>query len=192
MSDLISREKAYEVLTDYYHQRTPIQHQALREALDMVPSAELQPTCNKLATSCNQLATDYIRREDAIEALRRAEALTKAFGYHNVIDTIRELPTADIDLSDYSDRLWRKAYDQGRADAEPRWIPVSERLPEEEDYHDFWEFPDGAVLWCKDTGEIGIGWYYKLSNNWSDLWDNAVRNIVAWMPLPEPWKGGAE
>lgn len=29
------------------------------------------------------------------EALRRAEALTNAFGYHNVIDTIRELPTAE-------------------------------------------------------------------------------------------------
>ena len=29
------------------------------------------------------------------EALRRAEALIKAFGYHDVIDTIRELPTAE-------------------------------------------------------------------------------------------------
>lgn len=60
---LISRKKAYEVLTDYYHQRTEIQHIALREALDRVPSA-------------------------------------------------------DIDLSDYSDRLWRKAYEQGKADAQ--------------------------------------------------------------------------
>ena len=61
--DLISREKAYKVLTEYYHQRTEIQHIALREALDMVP-------------------------------------------------------IADIDLSVYSDRLWRNAYEQGKADAE--------------------------------------------------------------------------
>lgn len=40
MSDLISRQKAYEVLTEYYHHRTIIQHEALREALDKVPSAE--------------------------------------------------------------------------------------------------------------------------------------------------------
>lgn len=37
---------------------------------------------------------DLISRQDAIEALRRAEALTRAFGYHNVIETIRELPSA--------------------------------------------------------------------------------------------------
>lgn len=38
--------------------------------------------------------SDLIRREDAIDALKRAEAITKAFGYHNVIETIRELPSA--------------------------------------------------------------------------------------------------
>lgn len=37
--------------------------------------------------------SDYIDRQAAIEALRRAEALTRAFGYHNVIETIRELPS---------------------------------------------------------------------------------------------------
>lgn len=41
--DLISREKAYEVLTEYYHHKTEMQHKALREALDMVPSAQPEP-----------------------------------------------------------------------------------------------------------------------------------------------------
>ena len=41
-----------------------------------------------------------ISRQDAIEALRRAEALTRAFGYHNVIDTIRELPSAERSMTD--------------------------------------------------------------------------------------------
>lgn len=36
---------------------------------------------------------DLISRQAAIEALKRAEALTKAFGYHNVIETIRDLPS---------------------------------------------------------------------------------------------------
>lgn len=39
--------------------------------------------------------SDLIDRQKAIEALRRAEALTLAFGYHNIIDTIRELPTIE-------------------------------------------------------------------------------------------------
>lgn len=37
----------------------------------------------------------YIDADKTIEALRRAEALTRAFGYHNVIETVREMPTAD-------------------------------------------------------------------------------------------------
>lgn len=61
--DLISKQTAYKVLSEYYHHKTEMQHKALREALDMVPPV-------------------------------------------------------DIDLSDYSDRLWRKAYEQGKADAE--------------------------------------------------------------------------
>lgn len=40
-------------------------------------------------------SSDTISRQAAIDALKRAEALTKAFGYHNVIDTIRELPSAE-------------------------------------------------------------------------------------------------
>ena len=60
--DLISRKKAYEVLTEYYHHKTEMQHKALREALNMVPSAELQPTCNQLATDC-------ISRQAAINAI---------------------------------------------------------------------------------------------------------------------------
>ena len=37
---LIDADKAYEILTDYYHQKTYIQHLALKEALDRVPTIE--------------------------------------------------------------------------------------------------------------------------------------------------------
>lgn len=40
MSDLISRQAAYEALSEYYHHKTEMQHKALREALGMVPSAQ--------------------------------------------------------------------------------------------------------------------------------------------------------
>ena len=39
-SDLISREKAFDVLSEYYHHRLESQHFALKEALSRVPSAE--------------------------------------------------------------------------------------------------------------------------------------------------------
>ena len=37
----IEVNKAFEVLTDYYHQRTEIQHLALKEALDRIPTADV-------------------------------------------------------------------------------------------------------------------------------------------------------
>lgn len=40
MDDLISRQAAYEVLSEYYHHRTDVQHEGLREALGRVPSAQ--------------------------------------------------------------------------------------------------------------------------------------------------------
>ena len=40
MKDLISRNDAYNTLTEYYHHTTEIQHMALREALERVPSAQ--------------------------------------------------------------------------------------------------------------------------------------------------------
>lgn len=40
MSDYISREAAYSVLTEYYHHSTPIQNEALKEALSRVPDAD--------------------------------------------------------------------------------------------------------------------------------------------------------
>lgn len=41
-NDLISRQAAYETLSEYYHHKTEMQHEALREALGSVPSAQPQ------------------------------------------------------------------------------------------------------------------------------------------------------
>lgn len=40
MNDSISRQDAYNTLTEYYHHRTETQHEALKEALERVPDAE--------------------------------------------------------------------------------------------------------------------------------------------------------
>lgn len=37
---LIDANEVYKVLTDYYHQRTEIQHKALKEAIERVPTVE--------------------------------------------------------------------------------------------------------------------------------------------------------
>ena len=74
---------------------------------------------------------------------------------------------------------------------EPRWIPTSERLPEEKDYSRCAENYDGAVYWCTDKGVIGIGWYYEDTKSWAwldDTFPDHWGKVVAWIPLPKPYK----
>lgn len=40
MARLIDAEEAYKVLTDYYHHKTEIQHDALKEAIERVPTVD--------------------------------------------------------------------------------------------------------------------------------------------------------
>lgn len=41
--------------------------------------------------------TDLISRQAAIDAIKRAEALVRAFGYHNAVEAIREVPTIEAE-----------------------------------------------------------------------------------------------
>ena len=69
----------------------------------------------------------------------------------------------------------------------PRWIPVMKRLPEE----------DTDVLITGENGEVDIArWKY---DSWTEddvvVWEGSGYSYidpVAWMPLPEPWKGGED
>lgn len=57
-----------------------------------------------------------------------------------------------------------------------RWIPVSERLPE-----------DGEVVWLWDGNNLGMGYYLVLTRQFMDR-DTPLRQIkpTHWMPLPNP------
>ena len=63
-----------------------------------------------------------------------------------------------------------------------RWIPVSERLPD----------VDVEVLTTTDWSDVLIAWLGK-GGAWETeelILDND--EILAWMPLPEPYKGGIQ
>ena len=61
---------------------------------------------------------------------------------------------------------------------EPHWIPCSERLP---DMHD-------EVL-VTARGEVSIAWLY-VDGKWrsNDMPQPMFKDIIAWMPLPEPMR----
>ena len=82
-----------------------------------------------------------------------------------------------------------------------RWIPVSERLPEEHLCNDGYIEPSDYVLVWGDHGNYGVSRYWgnrrsKLESpntykDWVDL-DWVVQKPIAWIPLPEPYKAESE
>lgn len=67
---------------------------------------------------------------------------------------------------------------------EPKWIPVRERLPEDEQF---------VLVTYKTTDRIHVCQYHEdgSRNQWYSLNDmcRAHNNVVlAWMPLPEPYR----
>lgn len=68
------------------------------------------------------------------------------------------------------------------AQPEPRWIPVTERLPED---------TQNIIVTRSDDGTTDFG-QYNADKNWcvnDGYWPNAF-DFIAWMPLPEPYKDG--
>lgn len=61
------------------------------------------------------------------------------------------------------------------------WIPVTERLPKES---------DGKVL-ITVSGKVETGEYSEFSTTWfkGDMNGVGGDDPIAWMPLPEPWRG---
>lgn len=66
------------------------------------------------------------------------------------------------------------------------WIPVSERLPERQDSKNTFL---RMYLVCSERGVVHMG-FRDEEGIWRTIHGNRIYNEVAWMPLPEPYKGG--
>lgn len=86
-----------------------------------------------------------------------------------VIDVINKIDWQSID--------WQAVAEQS---VQNQWIPVSERLPEPE---------VEVIVTDRETTETYSSWY--LGNGYWEC-DNGTYNnrIIAWMPLPKPYKEG--
>lgn len=75
---------------------------------------------------------------------------------------------------------------------EKRWIPCSERLPEEEK-NKYWICTDTEYQCsCRWTNDNPF-WNGKTSDwHWSIFDIPQYSKVVAWMPLPKPWRGEKE
>lgn len=60
-----------------------------------------------------------------------------------------------------------------------KWIPCSERLPED----------NTDVIVCFYSGIVTEMRYWK-NGNFQGIYEHTTKSIVAWMPLPEPYREG--
>ena len=95
-----------------------------------------------------------------------------------------------IDIGADLQRAFDEGYEKGKADRPQEWIPCSERLPK---YYDEYlvtlESPQMLIIGIAEYEPdemlvAGGKWYLDdYDRVHSDL------QVIAWMPLPEPWKG---
>ena len=127
--------------------------------------------------------------------------------YLNGLNSCGEIPWEVYDYAfDFYNELIQKAYELGKAEAEPHWIPVTERLPKEEDsifarYYgtDRWrksmfrkKSREVIVTSVFEDGELHTEVAHTTDGEWHVGVNVVPRTVIAWMPLPEPYKGVTE
>ena len=91
--------------------------------------------------------------------------------------------------------LWQEAAKIAH-EREPKWIPVTERLPKEMDRScGGWSAEirpsDDVLVWLSSEKRQSVAWYSHTYNEWTTVDENTVYcfgDITHWMPLPEPPK----
>lgn len=66
---------------------------------------------------------------------------------------------------------------------EQRWIPVTERLPEEGEV---------VLTQAKFKDDMKMAVSSRIDYNYWTAWGTRDINIIAWMPLPEPYQEGEQ
>ena len=118
------------------------------------------PNCGSRRGEEQMMSDDVIRRSDAIKATWQEPTYTDPLNVlTEVRDRIEAIPSAD---------------------RPQEWIPCSERFPKEEGI-----YLVTATNYIFDTDEIVVGTcYFNIEYGFTNN-----RKILAWMPLPKPWKG---
>ena len=126
--------------------------------------------------------SDLIERQKAIEALKDWYDGMIISSFRGIEKVIKALPSAQ---------------------PEPHWIPVSERLPDTRPVDEIGLFGEkcgefmlsdpvlGYVCGLDDDVSMAVVWYEDDMDGvtgWTTAPDCMNVNVIAWMPLPEPYR----
>ena len=137
-----------------------------------------------------KMSTKLVRYKDVCNAVipMIADMLQKG-DIEPAIDTLKALGA----LEDVDPAKMLKEY----CDTQPeqRWIPVTERLPENDNevLITVWDAEDDYVEVYKGFYQ-GHEWWTQWCHGCSKIKDEPCGEniVIAWMPLPEPYKGGEQ
>jgi hypothetical protein len=117
-----------------------------------------------------------------IEALKvAADVLRKAIEGNPVI------PGHD-DQYNIAEMSYNNGYAKGCEDSKPKWIPVSERLPEKGQSGVFPDDSINVLVYREYYDEIRVGHYDYHWNEFYTVDDLLMGHVTHWMPLPNPPK----
>lgn len=139
--------------------------------------------------------SDLISRADAIEAVKKRlyETAMNNMEHGDIYTDIAEnrigiwlsaLPSADA--VEYESTVTLNIPISISAEAVQGWIPCSERLPSESgDY--LCTIPLDEVDTYTEVLTFHKGNFYEVDDEWGTIYYD---DVIAWMPLPTPYKGG--
>ncbi len=117
----------------------------------------------------------------------------------NKQEAIKVLNTYDVNFDEYTAKKIADAIDmaiEALSLTEAKWIPCSERLPEEKDAGILKKLGTNkqsdyvlATVEVKSVRMTVTAYTYDGKWDWNMKYVFPDYKVIAWMPLPEPWRG---
>jgi hypothetical protein len=120
-----------------------------------------------------------------VKQLREVEEMLKVAQFKEAANLIEQAADAIEQLSNAGSaygRGWTLGYDAGREENKPRWIPVTERLPED---------LTRVIVFCEDGVSYGLCEHLIADDEEVVEWHDRLHYPITpthWMPLPQPPK----